>query len=357
MRNNAKKISEQFSARPALRGLIPLLLFFLVIGGIMPSVQKAGNCLLPAALAAHTYGLPGKSAPQDAIVTAPDQVGTGDAFMAEAKVTAGTQKVFFFWRGKTYSSLTEDWDGATTAYIILPVPLEEKASQLELAIALPDQNGKPGKRLARKKISVFAKKRPEQKLSVQKKYVDPPAAVQERIRNDREKQRKALSSTLPGTMPHRLWSMPFLRPVGGDVSSLFGLKRVFNGQPRGLHKGLDLRGAEGTPIHACADGLAVLVDDLYYSGNCVYLNHGGGVFTAYLHMSRINVKQGEVVKRGQIIGLVGSTGRVTGPHLHLTMFAQGTSVDIQPWLENSFRYPEEVQAHQKKPAKNERRKP
>lgn len=356
--NRAKKISGQMVAKTVL---LVILLFCLVLAGLVPSAREAGNCLLPAAMAAHTYGLPGKKAPQESIVTAqltaPDQIGTGDAFMAEAKVTAGTPKVFFLWRGKTYSAETEEWDGSTMAYIILPVSLEEKASQLELAIALPDMNGKPGQKLARKQINVFAKKRPEQKLSVQKKYVEPPVAVQERIKNDREKQRKALASTLPKTMPHRLWSMPFLRPVGGDVSSLFGLKRVFNGQPRGFHKGLDLRGAEGTPIHACADGLAVLVDDLYYSGNCVYLNHGGGVFTAYLHMSKINVRPGEMVKRGQVIGQVGSTGRVTGPHLHLTMFAQGTSVDIQPWLEKTFRYPEEMQAHQKKPAqKTEKRR-
>ncbi len=118
----------------------------------------------------------------------------------------------------------------------------------------------------------------------------------------------------------------------GTVSSLFGMKRVFNGQPRGMHRGLDLRGAQGTPIRACADGVVALVDDLYFSGNAVYINHGDGVFSSYLHMSKPLVTPGERVRRGQVVGLVGATGRVTGPHLHLGLMVQGESVDPQPLL-------------------------
>ena len=107
---------------------------------------------------------------------------------------------------------------------------------------------------------------------------------------------------------------------------------MFNGQPRGLHRGLDLRGTEGTPIVACADGRVALTGDLYFSGNVVYINHGEGVFTAYLHMSKILVAQGQPVRKGEVIGLVGATGRVTGPHLHLSLLVQGVSVDPQPFL-------------------------
>lgn len=176
---------------------------------------------------------------------------------------------------------------------------------------------------------LFDKKRPVQALRVDKKYVDPPAAVQERIRRDREKAGKVLDSY----SPERLWTAPFARPVPGGVSSKFGLKRVFNDQPRGVHRGLDLRGAEGTPILACADGRVVLADDLYFSGNAVYIDHGQGVFTSYLHMSRILVRPGDVVRRGQVIGQVGATGRVTGPHLHLSLIVLGQAVDPEPLLE------------------------
>ena len=178
-------------------------------------------------------------------------------------------------------------------------------------------------------MALFDKKRPVQALRVDKKYVDPPAEVRERIRRDREKAGKALDNY----SPERLWTAPFARPVSGSVSSKFGLKRVFNDQPRGVHRGLDLRGAEGTPILACADGRVVLADDLYFSGNAVYIDHGQGVFTSYLHMSRILVRPGDVVRRGQVIGKVGSTGRVTGPHLHLSLIVLGQAVDPEPLLE------------------------
>ena len=153
-------------------------------------------------------------------------------------------------------------------------------------------------------------------------------AQMERIKADRELVRK----TLAAYVPERLWTLPFDRPVPGDVSSLFGLKRVFNGQPRGLHRGLDLRGTEGTPIVACADGRVALTGDLYFSGNVVYINHGEGVFTAYLHLSEILVQNGDRVRKGQVVGLVGATGRVTGPHLHLSLLVPGESVDPQPFL-------------------------
>ena len=150
-----------------------------------------------------------------------------------------------------------------------------------------------------------------------------------RIKADREKVRLALADWLP----ERHWALPLARPVPGDVSSLFGLKRVFNGQPRGVHRGLDLRGPQGQPVLACADGRVALTGDLYFSGNVVYINHGEGVFTAYLHLSEILVQNGENVRKGQVVGLVGATGRVTGPHLHLSLLVQGESVDPLPFLE------------------------
>lgn len=255
---------------------------------------------------------------------APEKAGRGSAFVARAISDEPADRFTFFWRGKMHQvKAGQDETGKWQAQILLPVALAEKSPTIELGV------GRKGKPESRRKVSVIDVKRPVQKLTVDRKYVDPPESVKARIAADREKVRKALGTTLEG----RHWSVPLERPVQGTVSSQFGLKRVFNGQPRGEHKGLDLRGAQGTPIKACADGVVALVDDLYYSGNTVYVNHGEGVFSAYLHMSRPLVKPGEVVKRGQVIGLVGATGRVTGPHLHLSLFAQGQSVDPLPLLE------------------------
>lgn len=256
-------------------------------------------------------------------LTAPDSAGTGNAFVAKAVSDEPVDQLVFFWRGKTHSIKTmQTPDGLWTAEILLPVALAEKAGSLELGV------GRKNKPEVRKTLKITNVARPVQKLTVDRKYVDPPPNVKERIAADREKVRKALQSRIDG----RHWSLPLERPVSGGVSSLYGLKRVFNGKPRGEHKGLDLRGAQGTPIKACADGVVALVDDLYYSGNTVYLNHGDGVFSAYLHMSEPKVTPGQVVKKGDVVGLVGATGRVTGPHLHLSIFAQGQSVDPQPLL-------------------------
>ena len=275
------------------------------------------------------------------VLDAPQRVARGDAFPALAVSDAPTKAFVFYWLGKTYEARAEQVSassasgstsgsagGAATrwqAVILLPVPLEEKESARDLAVSLAGAKDTP--RTA-SRIAFFDKNRPEQKLSVEKKYVDPPADVMARIKADRELVRQALAQRLP----ERLWVLPFARPVPGEVSSLYGLKRVFNGQPRGVHKGLDLRGPQGQQVLACADGQVVLTGNLYFSGNVVYINHGEGVFTAYLHLSEILVQNGDRVRKGQVVGLVGATGRVTGPHLHLSLLVQGESVDPQPFL-------------------------
>ena len=112
------------------------------------------------------------------------------------------------------------------------------------------------------------------------------------------------------------WTLPFLRPRASAVSSGFGTGRMFNGQVASRHLGVDFRGATGAPIRAANRGVVVLVDTFFLAGRCVYIDHGGGVTTGYFHMSRPLVAVGDTVARGQTIGLVGATGRVTGPHLH-----------------------------------------
>lgn len=257
---------------------------------------------------------------------APEKVARGDAFIARAFSSAPVENFTFYWRGKKHQvNALADGQGGSFAEIMLPAPLDEKSSGLRLGA------GSGAKALEEVEVNVafFDKKRPTQKLTVDRKYVSPPASEKARIEKDREKVRKTLASFDRG----KKWELPFQRPVQGTVSSQFGMKRVFNGEPRSVHRGLDLRGAEGTPIYACADGRVALVDNLYYSGNTVYVDHGDGVFTAYLHMSQPKVEPGQMVKRGDLVGLVGSTGRVTGPHLHLSLIVQGQSVDPSPLLE------------------------
>jgi murein DD-endopeptidase MepM/ murein hydrolase activator NlpD len=114
------------------------------------------------------------------------------------------------------------------------------------------------------------------------------------------------------------WTEPFERPRESAVSSGFGTGRTFNGQVASRHLGVDFRGAVGEPVHAANRGVVALVDTFFLGGRVVYIDHGGGITTGYLHLSRVLVAPGDTVRRGQTIGLVGATGRVTGPHLHWT---------------------------------------
>ena len=173
------------------------------------------------------------------------------------------------------------------------------------------------------RLSVAAVAWPEQRISVNKNYVTPPKDVLSRIKAERARSAQAVARVTP----ERLWEDGFVRPVPGVVTSAFGGKRMFNGKMRSYHRGVDLRGAQGTPIRALAGGEVVLAENMYYTGNVVYLDHGQGVISLYCHMSSMNVQPGDRVRAGQVLGKVGATGRVTGPHLHLGLLILGEAVD------------------------------
>lgn len=167
------------------------------------------------------------------------------------------------------------------------------------------------------------------KLSVDPKFVEPPPEEKERIERDREAFRRAFASPLPS----RLWEGRFTLPADAPSQKNFGAKRVYNGRTRSRHAGLDLSAASGTPVSAPAAGVVVLAGDFYFSGGSVVLDHGGGLMTTYIHLSRIDVKEGDRVAPGERIGAVGATGRVTGPHLHWAARLGGARVDPAALLE------------------------
>jgi murein DD-endopeptidase MepM/ murein hydrolase activator NlpD len=119
----------------------------------------------------------------------------------------------------------------------------------------------------------------------------------------------------------------FIMPINSKITSTFGKARVFNGSLKSYHSGTDFRAKVGTPIKCANDGKVVLVKDRFYSGGSIIVDHGHGVYTCYYHMSKFDVKKGDTVKKGQIIGLSGVSGRVTGPHLHFSARVGGVQVD------------------------------
>lgn len=149
------------------------------------------------------------------------------------------------------------------------------------------------------------------------------AADQARAARERE-EIQAIVAT-PG--PVRTWSEPFRLPGGSVVTCGFGVKRTFNGVAQSVHRGIDFRAAPGTPVRAAGPGTVRLAKDLFFGGNLVFLDHGFGWFTSYAHLSRISVKPGQEVRAGELLGLSGATGRVSGPHLHWGASVGGVEVD------------------------------
>ncbi len=165
-----------------------------------------------------------------------------------------------------------------------------------------------------------------QRISVDPKYVEVPREEEARVKADGER----VNAAYRGAEAARRWSS-FARPVafpGGN----FGSRRVYNGKTQGFHAGLDMPAPKGTPVAAAADGRVALAGDLYFSGGTVLLDHGGGLFTQYMHLSRVDVKDGDVVSKGTVVGLVGATGRVTGPHLHWGARWNGARVNPEALL-------------------------
>jgi len=165
-----------------------------------------------------------------------------------------------------------------------------------------------------------------QKLSVDPKFVEVPPEEKERVKADSERVNAAYRSAEAA----RRWTA-FVRPVAYDGTN-FGSRRVYNGKTQSFHAGLDMPAPAGTPVAAAADGRVALGGDLYFSGGTVLLDHGGGLFTQYMHLSRVDVKDGDVVKKGTVVGLAGATGRVTGPHLHWGARWNGARVNPEALL-------------------------
>jgi murein DD-endopeptidase MepM/ murein hydrolase activator NlpD len=173
-------------------------------------------------------------------------------------------------------------------------------------------------------IEVEPKKYPTTELKVAEKYVElSKPDLARALREDKEV--KAIFAKITS---EALWNKPFEVPIPGETSGTnFGHRRIFNGEPRAPHAGADLHAQTGTPIHAVNGGRVVLAKNLFFTGNTVILDHGLGIYSLYAHLSRIDVKVGRTVANGELLGLSGATGRVTGPHLHWGMTVQGARVD------------------------------
>jgi hypothetical protein len=170
-------------------------------------------------------------------------------------------------------------------------------------------------------------------LTVAPEFVEPGPDELKRI--EEESQLKAEVFSASAAEP--LWTSSFRAPVTASPTDSFGARRMFNGKLVSIHKGMDFRAATGTPVRASNGGVVVLARPLYYEGNCVMIDHGLGLFTLSMHLSRIDVREGEQVATGDRLGLSGATGRVTGPHLHWAVRWQGAYLDPAKLLRLNLR--------------------
>lgn len=177
--------------------------------------------------------------------------------------------------------------------------------------------------LAAVDVTVLAKKYPEQHLQVQEGMVH--LAAEDQARADRENRR--IREVIGRRSADKLWQEPFGMPVNGPITGAFGVRRVYNGTPKGYHSGTDLAAPRGTRVAASGAGQVALVGDFFYTGKTVFVDHGLGLFTAYFHLDTLAVGEGQQVAAGSELGRVGSTGRSTGPHLHWGVYLGGGKAD------------------------------
>jgi murein DD-endopeptidase MepM/ murein hydrolase activator NlpD len=228
----------------------------------------------------------------------------------------GIQSVEIQWQGRRvpYVHVREEWVG------VLGIDLDTKpavyTSQIKIA-----KNGTVERRTVT--IDVRREKFPTTELKVADEYVELSPENLKRA----TAETKELDEIHGKISDAALWTEPFVSPIPGETGTNFGHRRVFNGQPRAPHAGADLHATTGTPIHSANRGRVVLAKDLFFTGNTVIVDHGLGVYTLYAHLSRIDVEKGAMVERGELLGLAGATGRVTGPHLHWGARVQNARVD------------------------------
>jgi murein DD-endopeptidase MepM/ murein hydrolase activator NlpD len=201
---------------------------------------------------------------------------------------------------------------------VVGIPLSAKLGQDAI-----DVDGKPVP------FAIKPKRYPEQRVQLKNpRMVNPTAEDEARIAKEMTLTAPAWQAWPENITP----SLTFRQPTPGSLTASFGMRRIFNGEPRSPHQGLDIRAPQGQAVHAPAAGVVVLTGDFFFAGNAVFLAHGEGVVSLLCHLSKIAVKEGQVLKAGDRVGDVGATGRASGPHLHWSLSLNNARVDPRIFL-------------------------
>jgi hypothetical protein len=253
----------------------------------------------------------------------PPAIGQGGVGLLSIQNRGGTRPEVA-WRGKEITVLFNSSNGLWTGF--LGADLTTGPGRYTLNIRCADE-------VLTRSITVLPKDYGIRRFTVPKEMeaLDPPTL--ERVRKESKVMRELFSISRVQPFWHGRW----IRPVAGRISGPFGCKTIINDLERSPHSGVDLKAAEGTPIRATNRGRVALVGDHFFGGMSMVIDHGGGIHSMYFHLSLISVKVGQVVERGEIVGLSGSSGRATGPHLHFGMRLNGERVNPLNIIELSER--------------------
>ncbi len=244
------------------------------------------------------------------IIIQPNKIGPGDIVTVVVKNAAGPVEGTFNGK-KLYFNEVQNFSEA-----VLGIDLNIEPGTYPLEVM------SNGKKLL-KNIKIMKKKYPVQRLTLPEDMVILSPENEARVERDQKK-----TSSIWPVDSVRVWNGNFIDPLPGKkIGTPFGVRRIINKIPKNPHSGVDITADEGDPVLAPNDGVVVLVDDQFYSGKSVILDHGQGIYTMFFHLSKIKVRYGQAIMKGDIIALVGSTGRSTGAHLHWGARLQGAKVD------------------------------
>lgn len=309
-----------------------LILILFIIGGIQWTgtlAQMGVSGLSGIVFASEGSGRQVNLSGFSPVLALPLQAGAGQPFLVRLTSRIPFESVSVSWMGREVEPSFSVWENRHVALAMLGTEVGKVKTGTKNLLITARTPGKTHN--FRRMVKIITKAYPRQDLTLPPKMVTPPASLSRRIKSEGKltaNARNTLSS-------QRYWTLPFVRPVEGGFTSLYGLKRYLNNIPKNPHRGLDFRSGEGNPVKAASGGVVILVGDHYYAGTSVYIDHGNGVVSMYFHLQNSLVREGDKVIRGQVIGRSGRSGRVTGPHLHFSVSVQGSLVDPKPLLEKT----------------------
>jgi len=249
----------------------------------------------------------------------PQHIEQGSPVLFTLTLDHPAARVSATWRGKELGFFPAN--DRRTWYALAGADVEQQPASYAMVIGGVYANG--AALSTTQEIQIAAANFHSSTLSVAKAFIAPSPAAQRQMERDAAAKKRAFGSSAP----QPLWSGSFAAPVTSRVFDNFGDNRVFNGKKVSIHRGSDFPARPGTPVHALNSGRVVLAQRMFLEGNCVILDHGNQLFSIYMHFSRLQVKAGEIVKKGQLLGLSGATGRVTGPHLHVSLRWSGENLN------------------------------